>query len=102
MSKQRDAAAAFIDTGRALATAEVLDTVAGQLAIALDANPDAQVRQVRLVRDGIVEQAIQARREAGEYQLAAERLMNELDSGGALARRLLRTLAAARAAWRER
>jgi hypothetical protein len=104
----REAAAAFVEAGRALgryerAKADVayLDECAEHLDDPRSASSERVAAALRSAADFQRAQLQALDREAIEYRMGAERLLTDIeDPGGKLARRVLRTLAAARAAWR--
>jgi hypothetical protein len=109
MSRIREAAAAFVEAGRAFGRYEQAKADIAYLeecnerGLHLDpkmsdpsnvAIADAIRSMVDFKRGNLPALA----REATEYQMAAERLVAELEDG--LAQRVVRVIAAARAAWR--
>lgn len=115
MSRLRDAAAAFVEQGRALGIVEVSKGIAHHLgALAREAGfareeapqptPEYYSRLIDKlgnIAQGYHDAAVAAEAEAQRARRGAEALMQQIEHPGArLARRLVVTARAARAAWR--
>jgi hypothetical protein len=94
MANVRDEAARLIEIGRRIERAVILADVLNRLQNAqreADFNPLVKALRVEVEHAGL---------NAAEAQVAAHQLIAELSPGAALARRVLSTWHAARAAWR--
>lgn len=106
MTRIRKAAATFIETGRALGHLERTQALVAYLdecaERTLHLSPGSPVAaDIKAMADFQRGHLKQLDREALDQRMTAERLITELeDPGGAIARRVLGAIAAARQAWR--